>query len=106
MQIYQMSQKLVYNIVVVQKISRKILQRQFLEYKITRSLSDKLLESETQETNLYTNNYGCESIPMFVRVLFGSQNINMSQKLVYNKYYIGQLHILQDMIRDIIYNTC
>ena len=93
-----MSQNFVYNVVVVQKITRKILQRQFLEYKMTRSLSNKLLGSETQETDLYTNNHGCESIPEYVRVIFGSQNINMSQKLVYNKCYIEQLYILQDIL--------
>ena len=39
---------------------------------MTRSLSGKLPGSEIQETDLYTNNHGCESIPKYVRVLFGS----------------------------------
>ena len=47
--------------VVVQKITKKTLQRQFLGYRITRSLNNKLLESKTQEVNLCANNHRCES---------------------------------------------
>ena len=39
-----------------------MLQRQFLGYRITRSLDNELLEGKTQETNLYTNKYKYKSI--------------------------------------------
>ena len=57
-------------IVVVQKITKKMLQRQFLEYKTTRSLGDKLLENKIQENNLYAKSHRCRSILKYIRVLF------------------------------------
>ena len=40
-----------------------MLQRQFLKYKTTGSLGDKLLGDKMQGANPYANNYGCRSIP-------------------------------------------
>jgi len=37
-----------------------------------RSLSYKLLESKTQEVNLYANNHRYESISRYIRILFKS----------------------------------
>ena len=51
--------------IIVQEITKKILQRQFLKYKLTRSLGNELLEGEIQEVNLYTNNYRCRSISKY-----------------------------------------
>ena len=51
--------------VVVQEITKEILQRQFLKYKTTRSLDDKLPEDEIQKTGLYANKYGCRSISRY-----------------------------------------
>ena len=54
-----------------------MLQKQFLEYKMTRSLGDKLLEDKTQETDLYTNEYKCRSIFRYVRALSKSQKADI-----------------------------
>ena len=60
-QISQKSQKLVYD----KRITKEMLQRQFLRYKITRSLGNELSENKIQETNLYANNHRCGSIPRY-----------------------------------------
>ena len=58
--------------IVVQKITREMLKKQFLEDRITKSLDNKLLKDKIQENNQYiyklTNitsfffNYRCKSI--------------------------------------------
>ena len=45
---------------------------------MTSSLGNKLPEGETQEVNLCVNNYECKSISRYIRVLFRSQNTDVS----------------------------
>ena len=57
--------KTVAKTVVVQRITRKILQRQFPGNGIIRSLGNKLLRDEIQEVDLCANDYRCKSILEF-----------------------------------------
>jgi len=48
---------------------------------MTKSLDNKLLEDKTQEADLYINNHGCKSILRYIKVLFRSQKVNVSDVL-------------------------
>jgi len=48
---------------------------------MTRSLDNKLLGDKIQEADPYVNNHGCKSILRYIKVLFRSQEVNVSDVL-------------------------